>query len=165
MIGSMLCFIYRGDYPDSDGTKEPLSFNAGVYAIGDRYDVPMLKALAEIKISAALTRFTLTMTTALVQAINIIYNTTLSSDRGLRDCILPILIKHKFALRRNGEFMGLFKSGLADGDFAEDVMDAWIGADPDQACTGRPWYCRICPPQGAGIEGRCPSCGKRVLES
>lgn len=165
MIESMICFIYRGDYSDSGGSKEPLAFNAGVYATGDRYDVPMLKDLAEIKFSAALTKFTMSMTTALVQSINVIYNTTLSSDRGLRECVFPILAKHKFALRRNGEFMGLFKSGLADGGFAEDVMDAWMGTDSDQTCTGRRWYCRTCPRQGVGNESRCPGCGKRLLES
>lgn len=165
MIGSMVGFIYRGDYLDKTSTKEPFSFNAGMYAVGDKYDIPLLKVLAEIKFSAALKDFTLSMTTPLVQAINIIYNTTLSSDRNLRNCILPILVKHKFALRKNGEFMGMFKSGLADGDFAEDVMDAWMGLDASLSCTDRPWYCRTCPRQGMGKEERCPGCGKRVLES
>jgi len=80
MIGSMLCFIYRYDYPESNGTQEPLSFNAGVYAMGDKYDVTLLKVLAEIKLSATLAGFTMFMTTALVQATSVIYNTTLSSD-------------------------------------------------------------------------------------
>jgi len=61
--------------------------------------------------------------------------------------------------------MGLVKSGLADSDFAEDVIDAWIGSDPDQARIDRPWYYRTCSRQGAGKQERCPSCGKRVLIS
>lgn len=161
----MLSFIYTSDYSDCNNAKIPLTFNAGMYALGDKYAIPLLKILAEMKFSVALKSFNPTRAGIFMKALHTIYTTTLSSDRGLRRCLTPVLTKHKFALRNNGEFMGLVKSGLADGDLAEDVIDAWMGYDPLFLPGERKWYCRTCPRQGVGSEKKCHVCGQRVLES
>lgn len=165
MVMSMISFIYTSDYSDCNLAKVPLIFNAGMYALGDKYVIPLLKVLAEMKFSVALKSFNPSRAGIFVKAIHTIYTTTLSSDRELRRCLTPVLAKHKFALRNNGEFMGLVKSGLADGDFAGDVIDAWIGTDPLSNPAERKWYCRICPRQGVRSEKDCHVCGQRVLES
>ena len=53
-----------------------------------------------------------------------IYTSTLDSDRGLRDLLVPGLIKHRILLSKNKVFLDLVKSGFADGDFTADVIAA-----------------------------------------
>ncbi|KAL8925185.1 MAG: hypothetical protein Q9208_003690 [Pyrenodesmia sp. 3 TL-2023] len=100
-----------------------LALNAGMYIIGDRFDLSQLKDLAKEKFSAALIgRWDKEQ---LPDVIRTIYEYTLPSDRGLRDCLVPTLVKHKKALRGDESFMKLVKT---HGDFAVDLIDAWVGA-------------------------------------
>ncbi|KAL9015440.1 MAG: hypothetical protein Q9185_007160 [Variospora sp. 1 TL-2023] len=109
---------------NEDERKEPesqiLVLNAGMYIIGDRFDLSHLKDLAEEKFSAALIdRWD---KEDLPGVIRTIYDNTMPSDRPLRDRLVPVLIQHKKALRENEDFMGLVKT---HGDFAVNLVDAW----------------------------------------
>ena len=58
--------------------------------------------------------------------LKVIYTTTLSSNRGLRDLVI-LAIKHcRVDLRNNADFMEMSGSGLDDGGFAADVFDALL---------------------------------------
>ncbi|KAI4266277.1 MAG: hypothetical protein L6R35_006966 [Caloplaca aegaea] len=97
-----------------------LSFNAGMYIIGDRFDLSHLKDLAEEKFSAALIdRWDKEDLSGVIRTI---YDNTMASDRPLRDRLVPVLIQHKKALRENEDFMDLVKT---HGDFAVNLVDAW----------------------------------------
>ena len=74
MIYQMLSCFYDRNYEDDTNCKNPLDFNAVMYAIADKYDVPLLKDLAEMKFSAAIVKRTTTMTPHLVKAIKIVYS-------------------------------------------------------------------------------------------
>ena len=93
-----------------------------MYGLADKYDIPFLKELSKGRFQARLDgvmdipRF--------LTAVQTIYTTTLGSDRGLRDLVVPVLKKHRSALNKNERFLDLIKSGLADGDFAADVIAA-----------------------------------------
>lgn len=125
MIASMVYFIYTGDYKDDGDGKLPMLYNAGMYAVGDKYDIPLLKDLAASKFSNALQAFDNFIVNVFIDAIHTVYTTTLSSDRNLRDRLIPVLKSHKKVLRKDDGFMNLFSSGLDDGGFAIDVVDAW----------------------------------------
>ena len=58
----MLSYFYDRNYEDNTNGKNPLEFNAGMYAIADKYDVPLFKGLAEMKFSAAIVKYNTTMT-------------------------------------------------------------------------------------------------------
>ena len=67
MVYQMLSCFYDRDYEDNINGKNPLDFNAGMYAIAD-------KDLAEMKFLAAIVKHNTTMTPHLVKAIKIVYS-------------------------------------------------------------------------------------------
>lgn len=87
----------------------------------------LLKDLAKQKFATAIAKTQAADIPNLIEAIKIIYTSTLGSDRGLRDCILPSLSAFKQQLRDSDDFMALILSGFCDGEFAVEVIDAWSG--------------------------------------
>ena len=101
--------------------------HARVYAIADKYGVGLLKDLAKQKFALAVQTTNVANISSFIAAIEVVYTTTLGSDQGLRDCILRELKEFKQELRDSDDFMALFLSGLGDGEFAVEVIDAWAG--------------------------------------
>ena len=97
-----------------------------MYAMADNYDMSFLKDLSTTTFQAQLDgpvvmpRF--------LKAVRIIYTTTLSSDRRLRDLLVPVLKEHRNALNGDAGFLDLIKSGFAEGDFAVDCIAAFVEA-------------------------------------
>lgn len=116
----MLFYLYKFDYPDDVGSYEPLILNASMYALADRYDIEHLKTLAKEKFLDLVNRHPIDDT--FTGAVFVVYNSTLPSDRGLRDCIGPKMRKHWLTLRANDTFMDVVKS---NGDIAIDMADTW----------------------------------------
>lgn len=123
--GILLRYFYAHDYQIDDNGKPPLVAHARVYAIADKYGVGLLKDLAQKKFTMAITKTRDTDIPSFIAAIKVIYTSTVGSDRGLRDCLLPKLEYYKQQLRDSDEFMALILSGLGDGELAVEVIDAW----------------------------------------
>ncbi len=96
-----------------------------VYAIADRYGVGLLKDLAKENFATAITETRSADIDSFIAAIEVVYTSTLGSDRGLRDCLLPKLREFKQQLRDSDEFMALIIEGFGEGEFAVEVIDAW----------------------------------------
>ncbi|KAL8768425.1 MAG: hypothetical protein Q9209_005331 [Squamulea sp. 1 TL-2023] len=110
-----------------------------MYVRGDRYQIAGLKDLSKAKFSAALpNRWN---KENLLDVIWTIYDNTVSSDRGLRDCLTPILREHAPELRSHAAF----KNMLKNQEFATDFIEAWTSSDRQG-------------PQAAFRQ--CPSCNK-----
>ncbi|KAL9100221.1 MAG: hypothetical protein Q9163_004386 [Psora crenata] len=130
-VHRMLYWMYTKDY--SDGIdREAVAINAAVYSLADKYGILALKDRAKEKFLISkqhhcrLKRYPsksydVANLNALLDAIPIIYTSTPSLDRGLRQLVMEELIWHKIKLEGHEEFLQLFKSGLADGEFALDV--------------------------------------------
>lgn len=101
--------------------------DARVYAIADKYGVGLLKDLAKQNFATAITDTKAADIPSFIEAVRVIYTSTLGSDQGLRDCILPKLKQLKQQLRDSTEFMNLVLSGLGDGELEVEVIDAWSG--------------------------------------
>lgn len=146
MVDHMLRFLYTSDYPANADSSQPLLVNAKVYALADKYQITALKDLAKDKFEAALSSGWDII--GFPEVIGMVYTTTLASDRALRDCLAPFLVKHKEDLRENEAFMGLVRGRLADGEFAVDVIDAWSGLKASDAAgihlLSGPFQCRHC---------------------
>jgi len=123
MVHNMLRFLYVSDYQDDVEGDRPLLVNANMYAMGDKYRIVDLKDLAKMKFSDALEAGWDIV--SFPEVIETVYTTTLSSDRGLRDCLTPVLLKHKQELHEHEGFKGLVTNKLSDGEFAMDVIHAW----------------------------------------
>jgi hypothetical protein len=159
MAGLLLRYFYAHDYRvDDDNGKAPLIVHARMYAIADKYGVTLLKDIAREKFATFLQNIQSKGAAFLdiptfATAIDVIYTTTLPSDRGLRDAIIPMMITFKTQLRASDDFMALIRGTLADGDFAVDVIDAWAGMgnaaktscwDCGKSLQGSQAYCNSC---------------------
>ena len=137
----MLVFLYSCGYDDTHPTQHPYEFNARMYALADKYGIEDLKDFAKYTLSLLLP-YPLDRRSfnarKFVKALRVIYTTTLSSDRGLRDLVIPAIKHCRVDLRNNADFMEMLGSGLDDGGFAADVFDALLElAQPKTyQCTG-----------------------------
>ena len=127
----MIRYLYRLDYKDqacaSDGTDSvttggPLVINACIYALGDKYEIPILKEVAKEKTMVAIR--TEWKKECFLDAIHIVWTTTPSSDRGLRGCYIPIITKHRTDLGARGDFMDVLR---IHGDLAVDILELTWG--------------------------------------
>ena len=120
LLREVLKACYTGTYDDTISGCNELDFDAQVYSLADKYDIQFLKELSKGLVQAKLDgpldipQF--------LKAVRTIYTTTLSSDRGLRDILVPVLDNHRKALNNDDGFLDLLRSGLGDGDFAVDVV-------------------------------------------
>ena len=147
MVNNMLQFLYTSNYQDNADGGRPLLINANMYSIGDKYNIPTLKTLANEKFSAALSAGWDIV--GFPEVIETVYTTTPSSDRGLRDCLAPVLLEHKKELHEHEGFVGLIKNKLADGAFAMDVINAWT-----EVQRQGPYKCKHC----SYTINQCPNC-------
>lgn len=122
LLREFLVACYTCSYDDSAGRENQLDFHARMYGMADKYDVPFLKELSKSMFHAQI-KGPIDMPPFL-KAVQSIYTTTLSSDRGLRDLLIPALKTHRHTLNKDDGFSDLIKSGLADGEFAADVIAA-----------------------------------------
>ncbi|KAL8737714.1 MAG: hypothetical protein Q9181_001432 [Wetmoreana brouardii] len=140
LVGKLVHYLYHFDYVDDDksedndnGTKDheghpaqqssescALSINTGMYVMGDRYNLVALKNLARAKFSAALPSGW--KQDNFPNVIRIIYDQTLTTDRGLRDRVLPVLQAHWQELRTRKAFMAVVQD---HAEFAVELIEAW----------------------------------------
>ena len=121
-------YLYAYDYHVGTNGELPIIAHARMYAIAEKYNIPPLKELAQEKFAATLWDVNNAKDfdiPAFVAAIDIIFSSTLSTDRGLRDTILPTMVHFKAELRNSNDFMGLITAGLGNLNFAVEVTDAW----------------------------------------
>ena len=132
LVHQMLVLLYSCDYDDAAHrpTQHPYEFNARMYALADKYGIEDLKDFAKYSLSLWLpisgyitAPFEAPM---FVKALRAIYTTTLSSDRGLRDLVIPTIKECRVDLRNESDFVEMLSSGLGDGEFAMDVFDALL---------------------------------------
>ena len=134
----MLTFLYTGKYNSSiDGVQQAL-VDAHVYALGDKYGIERLKEQAQKNFQNSRTRLP---SDEIPKLLEIIYTTTPSMDRGLRNNVEPLLVKCKVELRAHEYFMELFKTKL-DFDFAVDVLDAFSSLSPPNTPSVTPSVAR-----------------------
>ena len=131
----MLVFLYSCNYDDDAlPSQHPFEFNARMYALADKYGIEDLKDLAKRFFSQwlPLPRRWVYGTLVFVKALRVIYTTTLSPDRGLRDPVIRAIKLCRVELRKDSDFMEMLGSGMGDGEFAMDVFDALLDlVDPE----------------------------------
>ena len=131
LVHQMLVFLYSCDYDDAAHhlTQHPFEFNARMYALADKYGIEDLKDFAKYSLSQWLPlpgSRSAFEAPGFVKALRVIYTTTLSSDRGLRDLVIPAIKQCRVELRKNSDFVEMLSSGWGDGEFAMDVFDALL---------------------------------------
>lgn len=125
-----------GDHvePDPNVTFDPISFHILIYSLADRLLIEGLKVLSKDKVERALVQRLDAST--FQKAVVEIYNSTPASDRGLRDLVVKITLKHLTKLREIEEGAPLvFPNSLVISvpQFSSDLLIAMM----DQTTSGR----------------------------
>ena len=163
LVHHMLVFIYSCDYDDGAHrpTQHPFEFNARMYALADKYGIDDLKDIAKFSLSLSLPLLGAFNIPIFVKALRVIYTTTLSSDRGLRELVIPAIKQFMFDLRKNYDFVEMLSSGFGDGEFARDVFDALL----EELAQPKTYQCLDCDIDTSDervLEGECLRCGKQA---
>ncbi|KAF4333628.1 n-carbamoyl-l-amino acid hydrolase [Fusarium beomiforme] len=138
VVEAMLRFIYSFDYSNTYGTSS-MVFDAQMYQIADKYDIPALKSESKNKFeSAVATGWSMD---DFPIAITVVYESTPPEDRGLRDTVVE-------TARENIERL-LGKDGFCE----------LIRKTPDFAADLIPFLCS--KPSETVPQYRCPSCQEK----
>ena len=122
----MLEFLYSADYEmqteaNNDAIESPLVTHAMVYALAEKYCIPVLKKVSKQKFVTVLEKDW--KHESFPRAIEIVYTTTVPQDRGLRNAVISVVLQHKAHMQQQASFMLLIKDL---GDFAVGVVSrAW----------------------------------------
>lgn len=161
MLRHLYGFDYGEDIDNIDEADLPkMVFDAQVYATADKYDIPSLKSLAianfekRAKTQETATDFSL--------SIKVIYESTLPTDRGLRDIAVRLAIENLKARFEKNEAFQKTMSEVAE--FGKDLvweLSRRLEAQPEVKryrcpnCAGiwkttqaihanRTYYCYLC---------------------
>lgn len=124
LVEAMLRFMYSFEYSNTCGISAMI-YDAQVYQIADKYDIPALKKHAKERFETAvgvgwnMDDFPL--------AIGIVYDTTPRRDMGLRDIVV------KTSVSKISELLdkdGFSKTLRSVPDFAVDLIPALVGKKP-----------------------------------
>jgi speckle-type POZ protein len=156
VVEAMLRFMYSFDYSNVCGTSS-MVYDAHVYQIADKYDIPALKTLSMGKFGAAITTgwsmddFSL--------AIGEVYDSTPSKDRGLRDLAVETSCKNIDKLLQHDGFCKLLRR---TPDFAADLIPVLCGR---HSTNLHRYECPSCEhtfrAEYSGGNYHCPSCSRR----
>jgi len=143
IVEAMLNFLYHFDYQAS---TSPMIFNAKVYGIADKYNIPTLKSKAIEKSRKSVE--TCWSMDDFPHAIREIYSSTPGNDRGLRDLVVKIACEHMETLSEQPEFRILLEEAYG---FAADVVLFMARGSFERIKTHK------CPNCGKTWEGVAPS--------
>ncbi|RBA11040.1 hypothetical protein FPRO05_14270 [Fusarium proliferatum] len=116
VVEAMLRFMYSFDYSNIYGTST-MVFDAQMYQIADKYDIPALKAQSKNKFNVAVT--TGWSMDDFPLAITVVYESTPPEDRGLRDLAVQTARKNINKLLGHDCFCELIRK---TPDFAADLI-------------------------------------------
>ncbi|KAK7564976.1 hypothetical protein IWX49DRAFT_291936 [Phyllosticta citricarpa] len=158
-VKALIEYLYRFEYTDVGApVNELLLFHVHIYAIGETYGVQGLKKLACDRFQAVVEDKTFEKLD-LPMAIKVIYTTTVSTDRGLRDKAIEIV---RADLNVITELKGFPEMMAECAQFSKDLA---LSLAEDLNTVSR-YHCRNCSaivpmelPEGRNPVC-CPHCGK-----
>jgi BTB/POZ domain len=159
LFTKMIDYFYTGDYDDTglenEGDSQSLlDFHAKIFALADKYDVELLQKRAVDHYKSRLNNCDIF---EFLQSISVVYESTPSSLRSLRDIVIHYA---KTKLQRIACKQEDVKEAFLDvvkdtPEFAMDVCADWIGSTFRGTCSScGPWQ----PVEV--LQARCLSCGK-----
>ncbi|KAF5615172.1 ARM repeat protein [Fusarium tjaetaba] len=155
IVEAMLRFLYSFDYDVPPNTRHMI-FHAQVYQIGDKYGIEPLKKQAANKFERVVNEAEVDagFASTLADTISIVYSTTPSGDRGLRDIVVQSSCTHFEYLMSETSFKEIL--GL-NGDFSADLVSL-IHESWEKYC-----YCK-CPSCEATFKLRIDSPGDQISD-
>jgi len=173
VIKALINGMYRLDYTDDQDITgvavNPFIFNANIFAVAEKYDIPALKLLAAQKFRSHRSRLTTTSDqekaneiTAFGEAVRIVFSSTPSSEKLLREIALDITMDHVDDLLDSESFCNEVEDAPGFG------MKVAVRQKQMSAKAIKPaWKCLRCATKWLAIEkgsyyAYCPGCGNRA---
>lgn len=155
VVEGMLRFMYSFDYASTCGTSS-MVFDAQMYQIADKYQIPSLKAHSMSRFGAAIaTGWDMDDFSV---AVSVVYNSTPSDDRSLRDLAVETSCANIEKLLQHDDFCKLLRE---TPDFSADLIP--VLCDERQPTIQR-YQCPFCENTFLGEYGRgrhyCQFCGR-----
>lgn len=116
IVESMLRYMYSFNYNNIRGVSS-MVYDAQVYQIADKYDIQTLKEYSKDRFSTAIT--TGWKMDEFPLAINVVYESTPSKDRGLRDLVVETSLLHLDTLLEQDGFGNSLRTSA---DFSADLI-------------------------------------------
>lgn len=157
VVEAMLCFLYSFDYSNICGTST-MVFDAQMYQIADKYDIPALKAQCKNKFNAAVA--TGWSMDDFPLAITVVYESTPPEDRGLRDLVVQTARENIDKLLVYDGFCKLLRE---TPEFSADLI---LVLRAKSSGSVRRYECPSCDNKfrgefSGGSYYYCPLCGRR----
>lgn len=109
VVASMIDFLYRYDYNDKDFPAGSLAANAHIYTIADKYEILSLKEAAIQKTQREL-RTVRGKGPGFADALEAVWTSTPSSDKGLRNAYLHTIREKRKTLIKEDSFLQAVQS-------------------------------------------------------
>ncbi|CAF3507065.1 unnamed protein product [Fusarium graminearum] len=116
LVKAMIYFMYHLNY-NIPNSSSAMAFNAKMYQIADKYAMNALKRYAQGEFSISIKECWEDV--ALPDVISLVYTSTPSSDRGLRDTVVGTSLVHLNILMDRDEFRAELAS---NADFSIDII-------------------------------------------
>ncbi|PSN58851.1 hypothetical protein BS50DRAFT_538210 [Corynespora cassiicola Philippines] len=153
----MVAFFYEADYVEDlpDGAEvSPLQLHVRMFALADQYDIPDLGMIAAKKYSSRCTKPWIPM--EFLESVRDVYDTTLMSNRTLRDMVCMTIRKHLPQMLDDEGIAELYEETLAESpEFAKDLLKSYVDCPFYGGCIA----CGSNQPMEA-LQARCKNCGK-----
>lgn len=131
-VSRMINCLYHGSYADfdvavdGDDWKSAHHLHAVMYALGDKYDLTVLKAQADVNFGSLATKQPQDLV-KLIESIPIVYSSTPDSDRILRNLALMKTVASPAVLLHENVNTAFQKVLIEVPDFNWDLQRTWIG--------------------------------------
>ena len=79
---------------DAQSWKSPHQLHAAMYALGDKYDLAVIKDTAKLKYVSQMAKYGIKDLLNFIESIPIVYSSTSDSDRQLRDAAVQKTLRH-----------------------------------------------------------------------
>lgn len=132
LVSRMIHCLYHGTYADFDAIvdaqywKSGHQLHAAMYALGDKYDLTVLKETALVNFDKFDTGSVPNNILGLIQSIPIVYSSTPDSDRNLRNATLDKIVTASSALLDNDVKASFRKVLFEVPDFSWDLHQYWL---------------------------------------
>lgn len=170
-IRALLRFLYGLDYVDKL-TPDTMALHVHVYVVADKHDMPELKRLAVLNFRSLAEVACLTdEATHFIEALQVIYNTSLSGDCTLRSDAFALCRRHQSELANNAAFRIALRDmvdlaiELATGEYIDANMKWEVEKyiQPAYRCgTDGCWEAWSANPTVPSMQ--CPYCHKRISD-
>ena len=111
---------------DAQSWKSPHQLHAAMYALGDKYDLAVIKDMAMFNYCRAISGSGMNDVLKFIESIPIVYSSTPDSDRELRDATVQMTVKYPERFLQSQVKASFQKILIEVPEFSWDLHEYWM---------------------------------------